>query len=239
MLLILASAAALLHTTLSSSAPLIPLQADPASAAGAPRAENGIWALLPAGCEAPTSLDITTWAKCAQPLGFVDSEVGVLKHPALGSGAKRGEFTAIARTHYAVAPGASAIAPDLVQVDVPMIFSHIFLYLAVTPVSVTNGRFEDAQAWPVTCLAEADGGCSATTLAQVQTAAATAPTDPARLYRIMRVSEPANNVPASPPASDTPNIAPAHPREGGDPAGSSTPVQTQAPSPSGSPPSRG
>ena len=239
MLLILVSAAALLHTTLSSSAPLIPPQADPASATSAPWAENGVWALLPAGCEAPTSLDISTWAKCAQPLGFVDNEVAVLKHPAPGSGAKPGEFISIARTHYAVASGASASAPEVVQVDVPMIFSHTFLYLAVTPVSATNGRFEDAKAWPVACLAEADGGCSATTLAQVQTAAVSASTDPARLYRLVRVSEPTQAAPVAPPSSDTPIQPPAHPREGGDPVGPDASSQPQAPSPSGSPPSRG
>ena len=203
-------------------------------------AQNGVWALLPTGCEAPTSLDISTWAKCAQPLGFVDKEVAVLKHPAPGSGARPGEFTSIARTQYAVAPGASSTAPEVVQVDVPMVFSHTFLYLAVTPASVMNGRFADAKAWPVACLAEADGGCTATTLAQVQTAAAIAPTDPARLSRLMRVSEPAEAAPATP--SNSPGPPPtksAHPREGGDPVGPDTSSETIPPSPSGSPPSRG
>ena len=242
MLLILVSAAALLHTTLSSSTPLIPPAAPdaaPSPIASAAMAQNGVWALLPMGCEAPTSLDISTWAKCAQPLGFVDNEVAVLKHVAPGSGAKPGEFTSIARTHYAVAPGASATAPQVVQVDVPMIFSHTFLYLAVTPAAVANGRFEDAQAWPVACLAEADGGCSATTLAQVQTAAVPAPTDPERLYRLMRVSEPTSSGPATSSSSDTPTQPSAHPREGGDPVGPDTPSQLNAPSPPGSPPSRG
>lgn len=202
MLLILVSAAALLHTTLSSSAPLVPPPVGGAAAA-APLAENGVWALLPAGCEAPTSLDISTWAKCAQPLGFVDTEVAVLKHPAPGATTKPGEFYSIARTHYAVAPGASSTAPEVVQVDVPMVFSHTFLYLAVTPASVTNGRFEDAQAWPVACLADADGGCTASTLEQVQTAAVPAPTDPARLYRLMRVSEPVEAPPAAAPVASS------------------------------------
>ncbi len=205
MLLILVSAAALLQSTLSSSAPLI------VPGSGAPMAENGIWALLPADCAAPTSLDISTWDKCSQPLGFVDDQVAVLERPGPGKRAKADQFYSIARTHYAAAAGVQPSDPEVVQIDVPMVFSHTFLYLAVTPKSVAGGRFEDAQAWPVACLAQSDGGCTATTLAQVQGAAIPSPTDAARLYRLMRVTAAAveTALPAAPTSPSASPITPA------------------------------
>src|SRR5271170_5143942 len=123
--LIFVSVMALFHAALSSSDPLFPTD----STAGGPKPVNGVWAVLPADCEAPTTLDLSMWPKCAVPVGFIDGEVAALKRPEPGSKAKSDEFYSIARTHFWVAKG----SPAIVQIDVPILFNHTTVYLAVTP----------------------------------------------------------------------------------------------------------
>jgi hypothetical protein len=192
-----ASAAALLHSTMVTSGPLVPDGATPG-----PLPQNGVWALLPDACDAPTSLDLSTWPKCATPIGFVDDEVSALERPAPGNRATPTEFYSIGRTRYAVVPGAPPDAPAVAQVAVPMVFSRSYYYLAISPAAPLDaaGRFAAARGWPVACLPKAQGGCNPKTLADVQTQAAIEPTDPKRLYRMIRIL-PAASAPAAP---DTP-----------------------------------
>jgi len=187
-----ASAAALLHSTMVTSGPLVPDGATPG-----PLPQNGVWALLPAECEAPTSLDLSTWPKCATPIGFVDDEVSALERPSPDNKATPTEFYSMARTKYAVVPGAAADAPAVAQVVVPMVFSRSYYYLAISPAAPldASGKFSAATGWPVACLPKDQGGCNPKTLADVQTQAAIAPTDPKRIYRMVRILPPAAAVP--------------------------------------------
>lgn len=204
-LMTLASAAALLHSTMVSSTPL----ATPEAATG-PMPQNGVWALLPADCEQPTSLDLSSWAKCATPIGFLDDEVAALERPGPGKKATPDEFYSIARTKFAMAPGLTdAPAPAVAQVVVPMIFSRSYYYLAIAPVGLDpNGRFAEAKGWPVACPPKADGGCTAKTLDTVRTQATIAPTDPSRLYRLVRIQASAPSAPDT-AMPDTPTAQPA------------------------------
>ena len=227
--LMAASAAALLHSTMVTSGPLVPDGATPG-----PMPQNGVWAMLPAECEAPTSLDLSTWPKCATPIGFADDEVSALERPAPGNRATPTEFYSTARTKYLVVPGATPDAPAVAQVVVPMVFSRSYYYLSITPAAPLDaaGRFAAARGWPVACLPKDQGGCNPKTLADVQTQAAIEPTDPKRLYRMVRIVAPA---PASAPATpDTtaPAIVP--------PAGTITetplpPAKDAAPPPTSAP----
>src|ERR1700743_1571702 len=99
-ILLMASAAALLHSTMVSSTPMVP-----DGAPVGPMPQNGIWALLPAACAEPTSLDLSTWAACATPIGFADDEVAALEKPGPGKKATSDEFYSMARTKFTVAPG--------------------------------------------------------------------------------------------------------------------------------------
>jgi len=197
-----ASAAALLHSTMVTSGPLVPDGAPPG-----PLPQNGVWALLPAECETPTTLDLSAWPKCATPIGFVDDEVSALERPAPGNKATPTEFYSMGRTKYVVIPGAAADAPALAQVVVPMVFSRSYYYLAINPAAPLDaaGRFAAAKGWPVACLPKAQGGCNPKTLADVQTQAAIEPTDPKRLYRMVRI------VPPAPASGDTGTPPPATP----------------------------
>ena len=196
--LMAASAAALLHSTLVSSQPL-----QTADQPRGPQPQAGVWALLPTECETPTALDLSTWPKCALPLGFVDDEVAALERPGPGKKATAEAFYSIARTHYAMAPGVPG-GPAVAQVVVPMIFSRSYYYLAIAPESLdAERRFAAARGWPVACFNKDDGGCTAKSLADVQSQAAIEPTDPARLYRLVRITAP-KPAPATPPTSEPP-----------------------------------
>jgi len=218
------SPSALLHSTMVTSGPLIP-----DSAPMGPMPQNGVWALVPSDCDAPTSLDLSTWPKCATPIGFADDEVAALERPAPGNKATPDQFFSVARTKYATASAAAADAPAVVQVAVPILLSRSYYYLALTPAGPldADGRFAEAKGWPVACLPKGQGGCKPKTLADVQTQAAVAPTDPKRLYRMIRilVAAPAPPAPApSAPITET-QLPPAAPS----PA-VSAPASSQSPS---------
>lgn len=216
-ILLMASAAALLHSTMVTSAPLAP-EAGPSG----PTPQNGVWALVPSvDCAVPTSLDISTWPKCATPIGFLDGEVAALERPGPGKKAKADEFYSIARTKFVMVPGVPATADAkpgaapvsaaaVAQVVVPMIFSRSYYYLSITPVALdTDGHFAEAKGWPVACLPKDQGGCNPKTLADVQAQAAMEPTDPARLYKLVRIQPAAATPPANAPAAPADGSAPA------------------------------
>lgn len=197
-LMIAASAAALLHSTMVSSTPLHPADGPPG-----PQPQEGVWALTPTGCDTPTSLDLSTWPKCAMPIGFLEDQVAALEKPGPGKKATADEFYSIARTKYAMATGAPG-GPAVAEVVVPMVFSRSYYYLAIAPDGLdADGRFASARGWPVACRARDEGGCTAKTLADVQTQAAVEPTDPQRLYRLIRIQPAA----AQPPAATAPTTA--------------------------------
>jgi hypothetical protein len=199
-IMLAASAAALLHSTMVTSGPLVP-----DGAANGPLPQNGVWALLPAECDTPTTLDLSSWPKCATPIGFVDDEVAALERPSPDNKATATEFYSVARTKYAVAQGAAPEAPAVAQVVVPMVFSRSYYYLAIAPSAPLDeaGRFAAARGWPVACLPKGQGGCNPKTLADVQTQAAIEPTDPKRLYRMVRI------LPSAPAGGDASAPAPA------------------------------
>jgi hypothetical protein len=229
-ILLLASATALLHTTMVSSTPMAPLEN-----AGGPMPQNGVWALLPDKCDQPTSLDMTTWPKCATPIGFLDNEVAALEKPGPGKKASADEFYSIARTKYAIAPGATADGPAVAQIVVPMVFSRSYYFLSISPKSLDDAhQFAEARGWPVACFAKDQGGCTPKTLADVQSQAAIEPTDPARLYRLVRITASAAAQDASAPAAD--------PGDKAKPDGAAPPPATVTPpaappAPTSSPPS--
>jgi hypothetical protein len=212
-ILMAASAAALLHTTMVTSGPLIP---DGANGAAMP--QNGVWALIPADCETPTTLDLGAWPKCVTPIGFAEDEVAALERPAPGNKAKADEFYSMARTKYALAPATVTGGPEVVQVVVPMVFSRSYYFLAIVPEALdADGRFAAAHGWPVACADPAKGGCNPKGLADVQAQAATAPTDPQRLYKLVRIQPPAGDAPSTAPepgapsTTDVPATSPASP----------------------------
>ena len=148
---------ALLNSVISSPEPLFPID----GTAGGPAPVNGVWALEKADCETPTSLDLTTWPKCATPLGFVDDEVAALERP--GPGKK-----ATADNYYSIAPhplsgsrpqwpggamqGPTPASPAIVQIDVALLLSHTFVYLALQPLDAdATGKFTKASAWAAAC----------------------------------------------------------------------------------------
>jgi len=199
LLLMVASAAALLHSTMVTSAPLVP-----DGAATGPLPQNGVWALLPSDCETPTTLDLSAWPPCATPIGFLNEEVSALERPAPGNSATPTEFYSIGRTKYVVAPGAAPDAPAVAQVAVRMVFSRSYYYLAVSPAAPLDaeGRFAAAIGWPVACLPKDQGGCNPKSLADVTAQAAIAPSDPKRLYRMVRIL--AATPPSAPGRPDPP-----------------------------------
>ncbi len=204
-ILMAASAAALLHSTMVTSGPLVPDGTTPG-----PLPQNGVWALLPDACEAPTTLDLTAWPKCATPIGFADDEVSALERPEPGNKATATEFYSMARTKYAVAPGAAPDAPAVAQVVVPMVFSRSYYYLAISPAAPLDayGRFAAAKGWPVACLPKDQGGCNPKTFADVQTQAAIEPADPKRLYRMVRIVPPAPADATGAPDAAAPVVVP-------------------------------
>ena len=131
--LIFASAMALFRATLSSPDPLFPTD----GTGGGPTPVNGVWAGLPADCAQPTSIDLSTWPKCAQPIGFLDGQIAVLQKPGPNNDAKPGEFNSIARTKFWTAKAAGD-APAIVQVDVPILFQSLHVYIAVKPNAVDD-----------------------------------------------------------------------------------------------------
>lgn len=217
--LMAASAAALLHSTMVTSGPLVPDGAAPG-----PLPQNGVWALLPADCDTPASLDLSRWPKCATPIGFADDEVSALERPAPGNRATPTQFYSLGRTRYAVVPGAGPDAPAVAQIVAPMVFSRSYYYLALSPAAPldASGRFAAARGWPVACLPRDLGGCTPRSLADVQTQAAIEPSDPQRLYRLFRIlpTAPATSPPeavappaqgAAPPASPVGPLPPPSP----------------------------
>jgi hypothetical protein len=195
-LLLMASATALLHSTMVSSTPVAPMVK-----AGGPMPQNGVWALLPDKCDQPTGLDLNAWPKCATPIGFMDDEVAALEKPGPGKKASAEEFYSIARTKYSIAAGATATSPAVAQIVVPMVFSRSYYFLAIAPKTLDeSGQFAEARGWPVACLPRDQGGCTPKALADVQTQAAIEPSDPQRLYRLVRIVAPAVDAPAIPPA---------------------------------------
>ncbi len=225
-IMIMASAAALLHSTMVSSGPVIP-----DGAAAGPLPQNGVWALLPDKCDAPTSLDMNTWPKCATPVGFLDDEVALLEKPGPGKKATPDAFYSLARTKYAIAPGIPALdqgasGPAIAQIVVPMVFSRSYYYLAIAPRALDDaGHFAEARGWPVSCAPRDQGGCNPKTLADVQTQAAIEPTDPQRLYRLVRILPPA--------PGDSPPAAAAGPKSAQAP--SDTITETTLPPPAAAP----
>jgi hypothetical protein len=211
--LIFASAMALFRAALSSSDPLFPTD----GTAGGPLPVNGVWAALPAACETPTSLDLTTWPKCATPIGFLDGELAALEKPGPGTRATATQYYSIARTKFWVAKPL-ADSPAIVQVDVPILLSSAVVYIAVTPDSLDEGgRFTAATGWPILCPpvtvtidgVRNDGGhCSVSTARGLRIAAAITP-DPAKTYRLVRVTGEAEaqspTAPATADAAPTPD----------------------------------
>jgi len=203
--LIFASAMALFRATLSSPDPLFPVD----GTAGGPVPVNGVWAGLPVDCETPTSLDLSTWPKCATPVGFLDGVIAVLEKPGPGKKAKPDQYYSIARTKFWVVKPAASDAPAIVQVDVPILFASSTIYIAVIPDAVDeHGGFVAARGWPIGCPAAAmpgvtvDGGhCSATSADGVRTAAAIQP-DVSKTYRLVRVNAVAGA--DAPPATAAP-----------------------------------
>jgi len=217
--LIFASAMALFRATLSSPDPLFPVD----GTAGGPVPVNGVWAGLPADCETPTSLDLSTWPKCATPVGFLDGVIAVLEKPGPGKRATPDKYYSIARTKFWVVKPAAPDAPAIVQVDVPILFASSTIYIAVVPDAVDeHGGFVAAKGWPIGCPTAAapgvsvDGGhCSATSADGVRAAAAIQP-EIAKTYRLVRVNAVA--------AGDAPPAVPA-------PTGQAAPVEAPALSP--------
>jgi hypothetical protein len=204
--LIFASAMALFRATLSSPDPLFPTD----GTAGGPTPVNGVWAGLPVDCATPTSLDLSTWPKCATPVGFLDGVIAVLEKPGAGKKATPDQYYSIARTKFWVAKPVAAGAPAIVQVDIPILFASSTIYIAVMPDSVDeSGGFVAAKGWPIGCPATPvagvalDGGrCSATTSDGVRAAAAIQP-DAAKTYRLVRI-----NIDAAPAAVAAPAVNP-------------------------------
>ena len=203
--LIFASAMALFRATLSSPDPLFPTD----GTAGGPTPVNGVWAGLPADCETPTSLDLSTWPKCATPVGFLDGVIAVLEKPGPGKKAKADQYYSVARTKFWSVKGSTPDAPDIVQVDIPILFASSTIYIAVMPDAVdSTGGFIAAKGWPIGCPpagapgVTVDGShCSATTADGVRAAAAIQP-DVAKTYRLVRVNAVAPSDAA--PATATP-----------------------------------
>ncbi len=226
--LIFASAMALFRAALSSSDPLFPTD----GTAGGPLPVNGVWAALPAGCQAPTSLDLTTWQKCATPIGFLDGELAALEKPGPGTRATATQYYSIARTKFWVARR-TPDSPAIVQVDVPILLSSAVVYIAIAPESLDEGgRFVAATGWPILCPPATvtiegvtnDGGhCSVSTVRGLRTAAAITP-DPSKTYRLVRVTGEAV-VDASPP----PPTAPIPPASSEAPAAEGPPSAAPAP----------
>jgi hypothetical protein len=224
--LIFASAMALFRATLSSPDPLFPTD----GSAHGPLPVNGVWAGLPADCAAPTSIDLSTWPKCAQPVGFLDGQIAVLEKPSAKNSVKPGELYSIARTKFWVVKATDA-APAIVQVDIPILFNHSTIYIAIKPDAVdADGRFIAAVGWPVSCpptpapkptpgLQTEGGHCTASTAAAVRLAAAVQP-EPSKTYRLVRIN------PESPPSAPPPAAA----TSPSTPAPSTTPPSTLPPS---------
>ena len=189
--LIFASAMALFRATLSSPDPLFPTN----GTAGGPTPVNGVWAGLPADCATPTSLDLSTWPKCATPVGFLDGVIAVLEKPGPGKKATPDSYYSSARTKFWVVKPANTESPAIVQVDIPILFASSTIYIAVLPDAVDgSGGFIAATGWPIGCPqtpvagVDVDGGrCSATTADGVRGAAAMQP-DAAKTYRLVRVN---------------------------------------------------
>jgi hypothetical protein len=215
--LIFASAMALFRATLSSPDPLFPTD----GTGGGPVPVNGVWAGLPADCATPTSLDLSTWPKCATPIGFIDGVIAVLEKPGPGKKATPDQYYSVARTKFWSVKPVDAEAPAIVQVDVPILFASSTIYIAIMPDAVDDrGGFVSAKGWPIGCPAAStdgvavDGGhCSAKTADGVRMAAALQP-DPSKTYRLVRVNAPAPDATApdttSPPVPLSPS-APASP----------------------------
>lgn len=192
------SLSALLKTSMNGGAPLA------APDVAAPHPQNGVWALVPSDCETPVGLDLSAWPKCATPLGFMDDEIAALEKPGPGKKAAPDQFYSIGRTRYAMAPAASADAPEVAEIAVPMVFSRSYYYLAIKPEAVgEDGRFTAARGWPVACPPKDQGGCTPKTLAEVQNQAAAEPVETARIYRLIRI-QPAAPSSTSPPVPSQP-----------------------------------
>jgi hypothetical protein len=205
--LIFASAMALFRATLSSDDPLFPVD----GTAGGPVPVNGVWAAVPASCDTPTSLDLSTWPKCATPVGFLDGVVAALEKPGPGKKAAPDQFYSIARTKFWVAKG----SPAIVQVDVPIMFSSSTIYIAITPDAVDGaGGFIAATGWPVGCpptpvagVTPSGSRCTASTADGVRAAAAMTP-DPAKTYRLVRITADAAPMPTAPAQAAPQSAAP-------------------------------
>jgi hypothetical protein len=229
--LLFASAMALFRATLSSPDPLFPTD----GSAHGPVPVNGVWAGLPADCAAPTSIDLSTWPKCAQPVGFLDGQIAVLEKPSSKNNLKPGELYSIARTKFWVVK-ATAAAPAIVQVDIPILFNHSTIYIAIKPDAVdADGGFIAAVGWPVSCPStptltptpglETDGGhCTASTAEAVRAAASVQP-EASKTYRLVRINPeslsdaPTAAAPPSTPPSSTPSPENAEPSPVGPPEG--------------------
>jgi hypothetical protein len=238
--IVFASAMALFRATLSSADPLFPTD----GTAGGPVPVNGVWAGLPADCQTPTSLDLSTWPKCATPVGFLDGEIAVLEKPGPDRPAKADQFYSIARTRFWTIKG----EPSIVQVDVPILFNHTTIYIALKPDAVNEeGGFVSAVGWPIGCPATAAPGiamdgkhCVASTPEAVRAAAATEP-DAAKTYRLVRINAAATTAtPDTGAPATAPSVAPAPPSAPA--AASDTPPAPLPPAPtppSSTPPLQG
>jgi hypothetical protein len=213
--LMFASAMALFRATLSSQDPLF--ATDP-TAAG-PHPANGIWAALPADC-----LDLSQWPACATPVGFLDGEIAALQRPGPNAKASSDQYYSVARTHFWIIKG----SPDIVQVDVPIMFSHSTIYIALTPDAVDDaGGFVAATGWPVGCppgpvdgVTPLGSRCLATTADAVRAAAQMTP-DPAKVYRLVRVTAsaaPTLGTAPTPGTGSPPETAPSAPVAGSAPS---------------------
>ena len=227
--LIFASAMALFRATLSSPDPLFPTD----GTAGGPVPVNGVWAGLPADCTTPTSLDLSTWPKCATPVGFLDGQIAVLEKPGPGKKATPDQYYSIARTKFWSVKSATAGAPAIVQVDIPILFASSTIYVAVLPDAVDdNGGFVAAKGWPIGCPqvpvvgVSVDGGhCSATTADGVRGAASIQP-DVSKTYRLVRINTETADQPSA-----TPTFVPTAPASSA--AGIATPSAPAVSAPSG------
>ncbi len=214
--LIFASAMALFRATLSSPDPLFPTD----GTAGGPAPVNGVWAGLPADCATPTSLDLSTWPKCATPVGFLDGQIAVLEKPGPGKKATPDQYYSVARTKFWVAKPSAPGAPAIVQVDIPILFASSTIYIAVQPDAVDDaGGFVAAQGWPVGCPPTSVDGvtqdgnrCTASTADAVRAAAAIQP-DTSKLYRLVRINAataapnpPVQTTPETPPVGGAPSV---------------------------------
>lgn len=202
---VLASAVALFRATLSSPDPLFD-----AAAPEGPRPMGGIWAALPADCAPPSGQDLAQWPKCATPIGFAGGEVAALQRPDPANPPPPGQILSIARTKYRTVRAEGADAPEIVEIDVPILFNRSTIYLALLPDSVdADGRFVSATGWPVGCPPGPAAGvtrdgarCTAETADAVRAAALARPS-PDKLWRLVRIPEGAAPVPAA-PAPDAP-----------------------------------